>query len=216
MQEWREVRDPAGAAHRDFVDYLAAGVFKAALEGRGTVLARRVVGEAGDRGLAVQLLGGMLAHDVAGLPHGEGHPGDVWRQVGDKRRASIHDDDGYVGPGRQRGNRHRVWREDDAADDIHLFAGDEFLDDRLGDRAPGVLRVAKDELDRVALELALVLVVIEKGAPTHLLAQVGETAGEGGDESHLDGARLGVLHVNEACGDCHRANANKSIFPNLH
>ena len=71
LEERREVRHRAGAAHRDLVDHLAAVGFERALERGEAVLAGREVGVADHRGLGLELLGGGFAHRIAGVPHAE-------------------------------------------------------------------------------------------------------------------------------------------------
>ena len=191
LKERREVRHLHRAAHRDRLGDLAAGLFKAGLEGFGGVLAGREVGIGHRRGLAADLVVGIGAHRVGRVPHAERQPHDVRRQIGDPGGAGIGDDHRHFGLRHHRRQRDRRRREHEAGEDLHLVVGDQFGGDGLGLRAGRRAFVALDDLDLVRRDVLGVQLDVKIERLVDLVTEVGIGAAERQHDADFDGLSLG-------------------------
>ena len=186
LEERREVRHCAGAAHRDLVDDLAAVGLEAALEGVQAVLAGREIGVADHRGLGLHDLGGGLAHAEAGVPHAERRPHVLRRHVGDVGGARVHDHGELLAGGDDRRRCDRVRGIDPAREHVDLVLGEQLLHRDLGVGAARVLGVALDQRDLVGLHLVGVELEILLDAAVDQLGELGADSGVGQHHPDLD------------------------------
>ncbi len=129
-----------------------------------------------------------LAERIAGLPQGERKARDVGRARRDHRGAGVHDDEGDLGLGRERRDRHRVGREDHPREQVHLVAHDQLLRELLGLVGVGAGVVADEELDvHPGRQLFLVLLQVQTHPALHVGPEVAVQPRVAGDEADLDG-----------------------------
>ena len=210
LEERREVRYLNRAAKRDRVHDLAAGLLETGLEGFGRVFARREVGVSQRRGLAADLVEGIGAHRIRGVPHAERQPHDIRRQVGDPCRAGVGDDHRHLRLRHDRRQRDRRRREREAEQHAHLVVGDQLGRNRLGLCAGRRAFVALDQFDGVGRDVLGVQFHVKVDRLVHLMAEIGIGAAERQHDTDLDVFGLG----NAAHGEGQRSGPH--IVHHLH
>ena len=96
------------------------------------------------------VLGGPLGDRRRHLRQRERHPHDVGRLRGDRAGRGVHDDHRDLRLGRDRRDRHRVRRQAEAGQELHLVARHQLLRHALGEIGRRAGRVLDDELDLLA------------------------------------------------------------------
>ena len=191
----------------NFVDHLAAVALERALEGGEAVLAGREIGVADHRGLGIEDPDRGLAHGEGRVPHAERDAHIIGREVGDMRRAGVHDHRKLPAGGNDRRGGDRIGRIDPAGDDVDIVLGEQLLHRQFGIGAGRVLHVALDQLDRVRLDLVGIELEVKLGAAVHLLRDFRGDAGIG----HVD-ADLHLLRGGEAASNGERGARRDDAF----
>ena len=146
------------------------------------------------------------------MPERERDARDIRRFRRDRGRGGVHHDQGDLGLGHQRGDRHRVGRVDDAGEELYVVASDQLLCQSLRHVR---LRSGVVALDQLYLhtrwQVFLMLLHVERDAAVHELAGLRERAGIGVDDPDLD--RLGER---TRCGEGSDGNRRSDEFPRVH
>ena len=176
LKERREVGNLTRPARRDGIDHLAAESLEAVLEGVQAVFAGREVGIGDDRGSCVQRFCGDFAQRVARVPHGKRRAHEIRRQVGDERRAGIHDHRKLLAGVDDRDRCDGVGRIQKAGQRIDFVLGQRLLNGNLGFGAIRSLGVVLDEFDRIGFDRIGIEFEINGDTAINLLTVFGKRA----------------------------------------
>ena len=178
-------RAEVGGVHRDAdrLDHGAAIGLESLLERRFGIDARTVVTDR-DRRLARAVLVGDVGRRHGVLPHRERGADDVGALLDDRGGSGVQHHQRRLGFFQQRRHRHRVRREIDAGEILHLVLDDQLLRQRLGFGGVRTFLVAVDELDGVIADLVAVLGDI--GVDAHFVVGAEQRVGAGHRSDHAD------------------------------